>query len=104
MYPWESKELVELNQIRSKIANIWNHTELNIEEVPAEFLRTELTQISSLVNDAILHIDTEIDRLIARDCDSKSTHTCSHCESDSIYVCEPCMVNWSDSIVIKEFK
>ena len=102
MYPWESKELVELNHIRSKIANIWNHTELNIDEVPAEFLITELTQISSLVNDAILQIDTEIDRLIERDC--KPKHTCSHCEADDIYVCEPCMVAWSDSIVIKEIK
>ena len=41
----------------------------------------------------VLTVDTEMDRLIKRDCAIFNNYTCSHCEGDKIYICDPCMDN-----------
>ena len=98
MYPWESKELVELKNVRDSVSKIWNHTELNNENTSRSFLLNELSIISDLVNDALLGIDTELDRLVNRDCKAVKEYTCSHCEGDKIFVCDPCMDDWSKDV------
>lgn len=91
MYPWESKELIEFKGIRENVSKMWNHTELDLDTVSREFLISEIKKISNLINDAVLTLDTEMDRLIKRDCAVFKNYTCSHCEGDKIYVCDPCM-------------
>jgi len=95
MYEWESKELLILKEVRDKISAVWNHTELNVEEVSGECLRDELKKISDIVNDLVLQVDLEVERLIIRDCDLSKDYTCSHCEGDKIYVCDSCTDIWS---------
>ena len=95
MYSWESKELVELRLIRSKISAIWNHTELEIEDLSRDCLKDDMKKISNIVNDLILDVDTEVDRLVVRDADVMKDYKCSHCESNKIYVCDPCMSEWA---------
>jgi len=90
MYPWESKELIELKAIRESVSKIWNHTELDLDTVSREFLISEIRKIGNLVNDVVLTVDTEMDRLIKRDCAVFNNYTCSHCEGDKIYICDPC--------------
>ena len=46
MYPWESKELIELKAIRESVSKIWNHTELDLDTVSREFLISEIRKIS----------------------------------------------------------
>jgi len=101
---WQSKELLNLQDIRNNVSKMYNHTELESDECSSEFLNAELKAISELINSSLCSIDQELDRLIKRDSKVFKDYRCSHCESDKIYVCEPCMVAWSDSIVIKEIK
>ena len=91
MYPWESQELIEFKLTRNLVSKIWNHTELDLDTVSREFLISEIRKIGNLVNDAVLTIDTEMDRLTKRDCAVFNNYTCSHCEGDKIYICDPCM-------------
>jgi len=90
MYPWESKELIELKEIRQNVSKMWNHTELDLDGVSKEFLVEEVKLLSDLINQSILNIDTAMNRLVKRDCGSFKDYTCSHCEGDTIYVCDPC--------------
>ena len=90
MYPWESKELIEFKATRESVSKIWNHTELDLDTVSREFLISEIRKIGNLVNDVVLTVDTEMDRLIKRDCAVFNNYTCSHCEGDKIYICDPC--------------
>ena len=91
MYPWESKELIELKGIRENVSKMWNHTELELTRVNKAFILDELKQLSELINQTIVGIDTEMDRLVKRDCAVFNNYTCSHCEGDKIYICDPCM-------------
>jgi len=91
MYPWESKELIELKNIRNDISKMWNHTELELSSVSKDFLVGELKKLSDIINHTIINIDTEMDRLVKRDCAVFKDYTCSHCEGDKIYVCDPCL-------------
>ena len=43
-------------------------------------------------------MDQELDRLIKRDSDIFKDHRCSHCQSDKVYVCDPCMDKWADEV------
>ena len=91
MYPWESKELIELKNIRNNISKMWNHTELELSSVSKDFLVGELNKLSDIINHTIINIDTEMDRLVKRDCAVFKDYTCSHCEGDKIYICDPCL-------------
>jgi len=91
MYPWESKELIELKAIRENVSKMWNHTELELTRVNKAFILDELKQLSELINETVVGIDTEMDRLVKRDCAVFKNYTCSHCEGDKIYICDPCM-------------
>ena len=95
MYQWESQELLELEGIRELVTQIWSHTELETSMVSKHFLLKELSRISELVNDAVFAMDAEIDRLTLRDTKAMR-HVCSSCESDKVYICDPCMEKMSN--------
>jgi hypothetical protein len=90
MYPWESKELIELKELRQSVSKMWNHTELDLDGVSKEFLVEEMKLLSDLINQSVLNIDTEMNRLVKRDIESSKSYTCSHCEGEKIYICDPC--------------
>jgi len=91
---WKSKELEALQEIRNMVSVIWAETE---GVYPSD---EAMSTISTMVNKAIIKIDKETNRLTKRDADTFSKHTCSHCESDKIYVCSPCMDKWEAETII----
>lgn len=81
---WESEELIELRKMKRLLIDI----DMDYEKEKVHYL---IDLMSSLEN-----------RLIIKDSNINKGKVCSHCEGHKIYVCEPCMIEWSDSI--KEVK
>ena len=82
-YSWESAELFELRKIKSKLSEIILY-EPNI-------CIDDLT--------ILYHKMTDRERfLVDRDSNLNSDKVCSHCETDKIYICEPCMDAWSKEL------
>ena len=81
-YDWESEELFELRKIKSKLIDIIRKPNICIDDLT--ILYHKMTDRESF--------------LINRDSDINSDKVCSHCETDKIYICEPCMDAWSKEL------
>ena len=81
-YDWESEELFQLRKIKSELIKILWKPNLSYD---------------GLFNLLCMMSDEE-KRLIDRDSDINSDKVCSHCETDKIYICEPCMDVWSKEL------
>lgn len=101
---WESQELVNLRLVQQLLVSIYGETELDLDHVNNESLKNLLGKVSNKVETINRIIQTELNRLIKRDSNIDKDYVCSHCQSDNIWVCEPCMIKWSDSIKPVEIK
>lgn len=90
MLPWESKELNTLKIMRHQLTSVWNHTELEMDDISKYEIVSELAKASSIVNNILGLMDKELDRLILRDAQTM-TKICSHCEAEKITICESCL-------------
>ena len=81
-YDWESEELFQLRKIKSKLIDIIRKSNISNDD---------LTKLFFMMSD-------EESRLIKRDSDFNTNKVCSHCETDKIYICEPCMDVWSKEL------
>lgn len=96
MLPWESKELNTLKTMRHQLTSVWNHTELEMDDISKYEIITELSKASSVVSNLLGVMDQEMDRLIQRDA-QVIKKVCSHCESEKITICEPCLEKMDES-------
>lgn len=81
-YDWESEELFQLRKIKSKLIDIIRKPNISNDD---------LTKLFFMMSD-------EESRLIKRDSDFNTNKVCSHCETDKIYICDPCMDAWSKEL------
>lgn len=81
-YDWESEELFQLRKIKSKLIDIIRKPNIRNDD---------LTKLFFMMSD-------EESRLIKRDSDFNTNKVCSHCETDKIYICDPCMDAWSKEL------
>ena len=81
-YDWESEELFQLRKIKSKLIDIIRKSNISNDD---------LTKLFFMMSD-------EESRLIKRDSDFNTNKVCSHCETDKIYICDPCMDAWSKEL------
>ena len=81
-YDWESEELFQLRNIKSKLIDIIRKPNISYDD---------LTKLFFMMSD-------EESRLIKRDSYINNDKVCSHCQSDNIYICEPCMNVWSKEL------
>ena len=81
-YDWESEELFQLRDIKSKLIDIIRKPNISYDD---------LTKLFFMMSD-------EESRLIKRDSDFNTNKVCSHCETDKIYICDPCMDAWSKEL------
>jgi hypothetical protein len=81
-YNWESEELFQLRKIKSKLIDIIRKPNISNDD---------LTKLFFMMSD-------EESRLIKRDSDFNTNKVCSHCETDKIYICDPCMDAWSKEL------
>mgnify|MGYP001110169894 CR=1 FL=1 len=81
-YDWESEELFQLRKIKSKLIDIIRKPKLSYDDLT--ILYHKMTDRESF--------------LINRDSDINNDKVCSHCETDKIYICEPCMDAWSKEL------
>tara|TARA_R110000824_G_scaffold364919_1_gene553411 strand:- start:352 stop:648 length:297 start_codon:yes stop_codon:yes gene_type:complete len=81
-YDWESEELFQLRKIKSKLIDIIRKPNISNDD---------LTKLFFMMSD-------EESRLIKRDSYINNDKVCSHCQSDNIYICEPCMNVWSKEL------
>ena len=81
-YDWESEELFKLRKIKSELIDIIRKPNLSYDD---------LTTLFCMMSD-------EEKRLIDRDSDITYNKVCSHCETNKIYICEPCMDVWSKEL------
>ena len=66
----------DLEKLRNKISNIWNHTELEIDDLSRIGLKKELSAISNIVNDLM----DDLDKITT--CNVCSTDICVSCLDD----------------------
>ena len=71
----------QLEKLRYKISNIWNHTELEMDDLSRIGLKKELSAISNIVNDLMDDID--------------KISTCHVCSKD---ICSSCLDDMAKSI------
>ena len=95
---WESSELVILRLLKNKLLSIYSDTELELDGLNHSHLVDLLNNVSIKVKTINKIMDQELERLIKRDSDIFKDHRCSHCQSDKIYVCDPCMDIWADEV------
>jgi len=81
-YDWESEELFQLRDIKSKLIDIIRKPNISYDD---------LTKLFFMMSD-------EESRLIKRDSYINNDKVCSHCQSDNIFICEPCMNVWSKEL------
>ena len=81
-YDWESEELFQLRDIKSKLIDIIRKPNISYDD---------LTKLFFMMSD-------EESRLIKRDSYINNDKVCSHCQSDNIFICEPCMDIWSKEL------
>ena len=72
-----------LKELRNKISNIWQHTEMELDDLSRSGLKKQLYAVSREVNDLVVEISTEIE--------TSRYYTCSSCESDKVSMFEPCL-------------
>ena len=97
---WESSELVILRLLKDQLLSIYSDTETEIDGLNKNQLIGLLKSVSGKVENIDKIMDQELKRLIKRASDTFKNHRCSHCESDKIYVCDPCMDKWAGEIKV----
>ena len=81
-YDWESEELFELRKIKSKLIDMIRKPNICIDDLT--ILYHKMTDRETF--------------LVDRDSDLNNDKVCSHCKTDKIYICEPCMDVWSKEL------
>ena len=81
-YDWESEELFELRKIKSKLIDMIRKPNICIDDLT--ILYHKMTDRETF--------------LVDRDSDLNNDKVCSHCKTDKIYICEPCMDAWSKEL------
>tara|TARA_R100001460_G_scaffold30415_3_gene60067 strand:+ start:961 stop:1188 length:228 start_codon:yes stop_codon:yes gene_type:complete len=71
----------DLDKLRNKISNIWNHTELEMDDLSRIGLKKELSAISNIVNDLMNDLD--------------KISTCHICSKD---ICVSCLDDMAKSL------
>ena len=94
--PWESSELIALKIIKNRLYSFFSFTEGNLDNMDKTSIIGEIKALSDNLEDLIRYIDSNIDKLIKRD--AKENKVCKFCESKRVYVCEPCMDDWSKEL------
>ena len=84
------KDIKRLKDLRQKVSNIWRHTEMELDDLSRAGLKKQLFAVSRDINDLVVELSTEIE--------TSKGYTCSHCESDEVSVCEPCLDNMEEKI------
>tara|TARA_R100001530_G_C4238989_1_gene134793 strand:+ start:16 stop:357 length:342 start_codon:yes stop_codon:yes gene_type:complete len=95
---WESPELVVLRLLKDQLLKIFSDTELELDGLNHSHLVDLLNNVSLKVENINKIMDAELERLIKRDSDVFKDHRCSHCQSEKIYVCDPCMEKWANEV------
>tara|TARA_R100001443_G_scaffold87633_1_gene94166 strand:+ start:1159 stop:1455 length:297 start_codon:yes stop_codon:yes gene_type:complete len=86
-FSWKSKEQQTLNDIKGSVADILNEMEgYHTNDSEMGFYMT-------MLRNTINQIQKEEDKAKEKDAKFFDKHVCSHCESNKIYICEPCMNN-----------
>ena len=93
---WESSELVALKIIKNRLESFYSLTEGNLDDMDKSSILGEIKALSDKLDDLNNYIEFVIHKLIERD--SKNSKICSHCQSDEIIVCDPCMDKWSKEL------
>ena len=93
---WESSELVALKIIKNRLESFYSLTEGNLDDMDKSSILGEIGALSDKLDDLNHYIEFVINKLIERD--SKNSKICSHCQSDEIIVCDPCMDKWSKEL------
>ena len=93
---WESSELVALKIIKNRLESFYSLTEGNLDDMDKSSIIGEIGALSDKLDDLNHYIEFVINKLIERD--SKNSKICSHCQSDEIIVCDPCMDKWSKEL------
>ncbi len=94
--PWESSELIALKIIKNQLYSFYSLTEGNLDNMSKMMILKELKSLSTYTEDLIRFTSKEIDKLIKRD--AKGNKVCKFCESNKVYVCEPCMDDWAKEL------
>jgi|3_EtaG_2_1085321.scaffolds.fasta_scaffold24193_3 hypothetical protein len=90
----EQDILESLEKLQNKLTNIWNHTELEMDDFSTTGLKKELNKISNIVNDLVGDSENIIMKMKGSTSlihFQKMNSYCSHCQSDKVFVCEPCL-------------
>jgi hypothetical protein len=84
-FSWKSKEQQTLNDIKGSVTDILNEMEgYYTNDSKMDFYMT-------MLRNTINQIQKEEDKAKEKDAKFFDKHVCSHCESNKIYICEPCM-------------
>lgn len=84
------KETEMLKDLRNKISNIWQHTEMEVDDLSRSGLKKQLVAVSRDINDLVVEISTRIK--------SSSDYICPYCQSDEFSACEPCLEDMEGKI------
>jgi len=87
----EQNILESLEKLQNKLTNIWNHTELEMDDFSTTGLKKELNKISNIVNDLVGDSENIIMKMNMNFQEKNHKSYCSHCQSDKVFVCEPCL-------------
>tara|TARA_R100000329_G_scaffold50557_2_gene46628 strand:+ start:11325 stop:11624 length:300 start_codon:yes stop_codon:yes gene_type:complete len=85
-FSWKSKEQQTLNDIKGSVTDILRlMTKVNHSN------DSEMGFYMTMLRNTINQIQKEEDKVKEKDAKFFDKHVCSHCESNKIYICEPCM-------------
>lgn len=85
-FSWKSKEQQTLNDIKGSVTDILRlMTKVNHSN------DSEMGFYITMLRNTINKIQKEEDKVKEKDAKFFDKHVCSHCESNKIYICEPCM-------------
>ena len=94
--PWESLELLALKIIKNRLESFYFFTEGNLDNMDKTSILRQIKALSDNIEDLIRYVDSNIDKLIERDV--RGNKVCKFCEDKRVYVCEPCMDDWSKEL------
>ena len=81
----------EVERLRNKISNMWTHTEQDLDDLSKVGLKKQIGHISQDINELVGDISHQIESF-------KNPQVCSHCETDQVSVCEPCLEDMEEKL------
>jgi hypothetical protein len=76
----------DLDKIKNKIQNIWNYTELEMEDFSSQGLKKHLASISDIVNDVLKDLEE------VSTCSTCNYEMCNECADDLFEDLEGCKI------------